>query len=135
MCCSSLLLLISETSIFSCYAALNIAQRQAQYQVIIAGHSDSNSPAQKIKANLPQTNVVLPTPRYLVDYQSPGLAESWHVRTYPPITSLTLNQSRTTPLADAHHRLDHIDCLQFREASFFSSSRESREKVVDRSSC
>ena len=60
MCCSSIILPVSETSIFSYYAALNIPQKQAQYLVIITGRSDPDSPTQKINASISQNNVAFP---------------------------------------------------------------------------
>jgi NAD(P)-dependent dehydrogenase (short-subunit alcohol dehydrogenase family) len=50
-------LLTGGTSGLGYYAALNIAQKQLKYLVIITGRSDPNSSAQKINTRLSQKNV------------------------------------------------------------------------------
>lgn len=84
-------LLTGGTSGLGYYAALNIAQKQPKYLVIITGRSDPNSSAQKINTKLSQKNVVfLP-----LDLSSltkvRTFAESWATKKYPPIISLILN--------------------------------------------
>jgi NAD(P)-dependent dehydrogenase (short-subunit alcohol dehydrogenase family) len=84
-------LLTGGTSGLGYYAALNIAQKQPKYLVIITGRSDPNSSAQKINTKLSQENVAfLP-----LDLSSVAkvrvFAESWPSKNYPPVISLILN--------------------------------------------
>lgn len=84
-------LLTGGTSGLGYYAALNIAQKQPKYLVVITGRSDPNASAQKINTKLSQQNVVfLP-----LDLSSltkvHAFAASWRPKNYPPIVSLILN--------------------------------------------
>jgi NAD(P)-dependent dehydrogenase (short-subunit alcohol dehydrogenase family) len=84
-------LLTGGTSGLGYYAALNIAQKEPKYLVIITGRSNGKSSAQKINIQLNQKNVdFLP-----LDLSSTAkvraFAESWATKNYPPITSLILN--------------------------------------------
>ena len=84
-------LLTGGTSGLGYYAALNIAQKQPRYLVIITGRSDPNSSAQKINAKISQKNVAF----LALDLSSlakvRAFAESWPSNKYPPIISLVLN--------------------------------------------
>jgi NAD(P)-dependent dehydrogenase (short-subunit alcohol dehydrogenase family) len=84
-------LLTGGTKGLGYYAALNIAQKQPKYLVIITGRSDADLSAQKINGQLRQDNVAfLP-----LDLSSTStvraFAESWASKNYPPITSMILN--------------------------------------------
>lgn len=84
-------LLTGGTSGLGYYAALNLAQKQPQYLIIITGRSDPNFSARKINTKLSQKNVAfLP-----LDLSSLAkvrtFAESWPSKKYPPIISLILN--------------------------------------------
>jgi NAD(P)-dependent dehydrogenase (short-subunit alcohol dehydrogenase family) len=84
-------LLTGGTSGLGYYAALNIAQQQPEYLVIITGRSDPNSSAQKINTKLSQKNVAFPPLDLTSLTKVRAFAESWPSKKYPPIISLILN--------------------------------------------
>jgi NAD(P)-dependent dehydrogenase (short-subunit alcohol dehydrogenase family) len=84
-------LLTGGTSGLGYYTALNIAQRQPGYLVIITGRSDPNSSAQQINSRLSQDNVAF-LPLDLSSLTRVRVfAELWSSKNYPPIVSLILN--------------------------------------------
>lgn len=84
-------LLTGGTSGLGYYAALNIAQQQPKYLVIITGRSDPNSSAQKINTKLSQKNVTF-LPLDLSSLSKVrAFAQSWPSKNYPPVISLILN--------------------------------------------
>ena len=84
-------LLTGGTSGLGYYAALNIAQKQPKYLVIITGRSDPKSSAQKINTKLSQNNVTfLPLDLSSLS-KARAFAEAWPSKKYPPIISLILN--------------------------------------------
>jgi NAD(P)-dependent dehydrogenase (short-subunit alcohol dehydrogenase family) len=84
-------LLTGGTSGLGYHAALNVAQKQPKYLVIITGRSDPDSSAQKINTKLSQKNVAF-LPLNLSSLTNVrAFAESWPSKNYPPIISLILN--------------------------------------------
>ena len=85
------ILLTGGTSGLGYHAALNIAQKQPKYLVVITGRSDPNFSAQKINTKLGQKNVVFLALDLSTLAKVRTFAESWPLKKYPPIISLILN--------------------------------------------
>lgn len=79
------------------FAAYNIAKAHPDYLIVLASRNDGGGAAEKINADLGQSNTVY-TPLDLSDTQNVRqYAEDWASKKYPPIQALLLNAGLQFP--------------------------------------